>query len=74
MASSETSAADAKLIEDLKVDSYKINAITTMLDDFKNILSKNFCQFGNYEDFSFAQSRSTEKIQDEFMGFYDTHF
>ena len=37
-----------------KVDSYKIQAITTMLDDFENIIAKNFCQFADYEDFSFA--------------------
>ena len=28
---------------DEKVGSYKIQAITTMLDDFENIISKNFC-------------------------------
>ena len=42
------------------VDSAKISALNKMLDDFENILSKNFCQFANYEDFSFAKSRTTE--------------
>jgi len=28
---------------DEKVGSYKIQAITTILDDFENIISKNFC-------------------------------
>ena len=44
------------------VDSYRIAALTTMLDDFENILGKNFCQFANYEDFSFAKSRTTEAL------------
>jgi len=42
------------------VDTAKISALNKMLDDFENILSKNFCQFANYEDFSFAKSRTTE--------------
>ena len=29
------------------VNSYKIGAMATMLDDFENILAKNFCQFAN---------------------------
>lgn len=45
-----------------------------MLDDFENILKKNFCLFANYEDFSFAQSRSTENLQNEFTNFFDYHF
>ena len=35
--------AEEEALELLKVDSYKIQAITTMLDDFENIISKNFC-------------------------------
>ena len=45
-----------------------------MLDDFENIVAKNFCVFANYEDFSFAQSRSTEKIKDQFKQYFDLHF
>jgi len=30
-------------VDNLKVDSYKIQSITTMLDDFENIIAKNFC-------------------------------
>lgn len=56
------------------MDSYRIAALTTMLDDFENILSKNFCQFANYEDFSFAKSRTTEALQDQFYQFFDIHF
>lgn len=47
-----------------EVDSYKVEALSTMLDDFENIISKNFCLFSNYEDFSFAQSRSKEKLEE----------
>jgi hypothetical protein len=60
--------------EKAKIDSYKIQAITTMLDDFENILAKNFCQFADYEDFSFAQSRNTESLNNHFNAFYTSHF
>ena len=56
------------------VDTAKINALNKMLDDFENILSKNFCQFANYEDFSFAKSRTTEQLQEQFFQFFDLHF
>jgi hypothetical protein len=45
-----------------------------MLDDFENILSKNFSLFANYEDFSFAKSRTSEVLSDEFFRFFDIHF
>ena len=48
------------------MDSYKIESISTMLDDFDNIIGKNFCVYSNYEDFSFAQSRSKEKVEEQF--------
>ena len=57
-----------------KVDSYQIGAMATMLDDFENILAKNFCQFANKQDLSFMENRSAEKIQTEFGKFYDNHF
>jgi hypothetical protein len=50
---------------DVTVDSYKIEAISTMLDDFDNIVGKNFCVYTNYEDFSFANSRSKEDLNGE---------
>ena len=56
----ESAAAEESKV----VDTAKINALNKMLDDFENILSKNFCQFANYEDFSFAKSRTTEALQD----------
>ncbi len=45
-----------------------------MLDDFENIIAKNFCQFADYEDFSFAQSRNTESLNNHFNSFYAGHF
>ena len=57
--------------EEKFVDSAKISALNKMLDDFENILSKNFCQFANYEDFSFAKSRTTESLQEQFFQFFD---
>ena len=57
-----------------EVDSAKISALNKMLDDFENILTKNFCQFANYEDFSFAKSRTTEQLQEQFFQFFDQHF
>lgn len=56
------------------MDTAKISALNKMLDDFENILSKNFCQFANYEDFSFAKSRTTESLQEQFFVFFDQHF
>lgn len=41
-------------VREARVDTYKINAFFTMLDDFENILQKNFCLFAHYEDFAFA--------------------
>lgn len=40
-----------------------------MLDDFENIINKNFCVFGNYVDFSYAKEKSTEKLEEEFKTF-----
>jgi hypothetical protein len=45
-----------------------------MLDDFENIIGKNFCQFADYEDFSFAQSRNTDALNTHFNSFYQGHF
>ena len=60
--------------KELVVDTYRISAMAQMLDDFENVLGKNFCQFANYEDFSFAKSRTTESLQEQFYQFFDTHF
>ncbi len=58
----------------MNVDSYKIESISTMLDDFDNIIGKNFCVYSNYEDFSFAQSRSKEKLEEQFNQFAQANF
>ena len=57
-----------------KVNSYKIGAMATMLDDFENILAKNFCQFANKQDLTYMQKRTQEKVENEFNKFYDIHF
>lgn len=36
------------------VNTYQIEALSTMLDDYENIVTKNYCVYTNYEDFSFA--------------------
>lgn len=36
------------------VNAYQIEALSTMIDDFENIINKNYCVYTNYEDFSFA--------------------
>ena len=63
-----------KVVAKKEVDRERIFAITTMLDDFENILSKNFSLFANYEDFSFAKSRTSEVLSEEFYRFFDIHF
>ena len=50
----------AATIEAPKVNTYQIEALSTMVDDYENIISKNYCVYTNYEDFSFAESRSIE--------------
>lgn len=45
------------------VDSDKVKAITTMVDEFNNIVAKNFSVYAQYDDFSFANSRSSEKVE-----------
>ena len=47
-----------ELAEIPKVNTYQIEALSTMIDDYDNIITKNYCVFTNYEDFSFAQTRS----------------
>ena len=45
-----------------------------MLDDFENILAKNFCQFANKTDLSYLEQRNEEQVEKEFSKFYDIHF
>ena len=37
-----------------QVDTYQIETLSTIVDDFENIINKNYCVYTNYEDFSFA--------------------
>jgi hypothetical protein len=56
---SESANKEADSTSELpKVDSYLIESLSTMIDDYENIITKNYCVYTNYEDFSFAQSRS----------------
>jgi hypothetical protein len=45
---------------DSKVDPDKIKAIASMVDEFNNVVAKNFSVYAQYDDFSFANSRSSE--------------
>lgn len=45
------------------VDSDKIKAITSMVDEFNNIVAKNFSVYAQYDDFSFANSRSSDAVE-----------
>ncbi len=57
-----------------KVETYKIDAITTSIDDFENVLTKNYCVYTNYEDFSFAKTRSKDHLNDHFSKFIKANF
>lgn len=48
---------------DSKVDPDKIKAIASMVDEFNNVVAKNFSVYAQYDDFSFANSRSSEQIE-----------
>lgn len=45
-----------------------------MIDQFNNIVAKNFSVYGNYNDFSFANSRSTDDIDAKLSSFFAQHF
>jgi hypothetical protein len=53
-------AEPVSTIEPPKVNTYQVEALSTMIDDYDNIINKNYCVYTNYEDFSFAQSRSKQ--------------
>jgi len=57
-----------------KIDTYQIEALTTIVDDYENIVNKNYCVYTNYEDFSFAQSRSVERLEEQFKEFVAANF
>lgn len=66
--------AEEKDEEKVVVDSDKVKAITTMVDEFNNIVAKNFSVYAQYDDFSFANSRSSEKIEQRLNEFFQEHF
>jgi hypothetical protein len=51
-----------------------VEALTNIIDDYDNIVAKNYCVYTNYEDFSFAQTRSIEKIDGQFKDFVQMNF
>jgi hypothetical protein len=56
------------------VDSDKIKAIVSMVDEFNNIVAKNFSVYAHYDDFSFANSRSSDQIDLKLGQFFSEHF
>lgn len=48
-----------------EVNSDQIKAIVHMVDEFNNIIAKNFAVYGSYNDFSFFNQRSTEKMEEK---------
>ncbi len=56
-----------------KIDSYKVDAVSTILDDFENIVTKNYCVFANYEDFSYVESRSKNQLEEQFIKFVNSN-
>ena len=57
-----------------KVNTYQIEALSTMVDDYENIITKNYCVYTNYEDFSFAETRSVEQLEKQFKDFVVSAF
>lgn len=45
-----------------------------MIDDFDNIIAKNYCIYSNYEDFSYAETRNQQKLDDQFKTFAKANF
>ena len=73
----EKPADNAEETEELKmlpIDSEQIKAMANIIDEFNNIVAKNFSVYGQYDDFSFANSRSSEKIEEKLQYFFKTHF
>jgi len=56
------------------VDSDKIKVIVELVNEFNNILAKNFNVYGAYEDFSFATTRSADKMEQKLLEFFRAHF
>jgi len=56
------------------VDSDQIKTIAYLIDEFNNIVAKNFTVYGQYDDFSFANTRSSEKMEEKLLEFFKAHF
>ena len=56
------------------MDSDKIKAVTSLVDEFNNIVAKNFSVYAQYDDFSFANSRSSDAIEEKLSLFFKEHF
>jgi len=41
-----------------------------MVDEFNNIVAKNFSVYAHYNDFSFANSRSSDNIENKLNCFF----
>ena len=57
-----------------EVDSYKIKAVVSLVDEFTNIVSKNISVYAHYDDFSFSSSRSSEDLKKKLGSFFSLHF
>ena len=64
----------ASTVEAPKINTYQVEALSTMIDDYENIINKNYCVYTNYEDFSFAQSRSQQQLENQFKDFIASNF
>lgn len=60
--------------EESVVDSDKIKAITTMVDEISSITAKNFSVYARYHDFSFTNSRTNEDLTNKLATFFEDHF
>lgn len=47
------------------VDQDQIKSIVNLIDEFNNVVAKNYAVYGQYDDFSFANSRSPEKMMEK---------
>jgi hypothetical protein len=56
------------------VDSDQIKSIVNLIDEFNNVVAKNYAVYGQYDDFSFANSRSSVKMLEKLEEFFKTHF
>ena len=53
----------AQPAQKLPLDSEQVKAVVNLVDEFNNIIAKNFSVYGQYDDFSFANTRSSDKME-----------